>query len=82
MLDGKPELRLVEFLFSYRVPLPGTLKELHVLLIRRLGIVHEEVEAVLEVSYRRCSERIKLLFRLIGEALNLLGGVPLPPGRS
>ena len=77
MLDGQPELRLLEFLLPSRVTPSGTLEELHVLLVRRLGIVHEEVEAVLEVSYRGCSERIELLCRLLGEALNLLSGVPL-----
>ena len=77
MLDGLPELRLVEFLFLSRVTPSGTLEELHVLLICRLGIVHEEVEAVLEVSYRGCSEQVELLYRLVCEALNLLGGVPL-----
>ena len=41
------------------------------------GIIHEEVEAVLEVSYRGCSEYVELLYRLISEAQNLPGGVPL-----
>ena len=77
MLDGQPELRLVEFLFSSRVTPPGTLEKLHVLLIGRIGIVLEEVEAVLKVGHRRCSERVELLCRLIGETLDLLGGVPL-----
>jgi hypothetical protein len=77
LLDSQPELRLVEFLLLSRVTPSRTLEELHVLLIRRLGIVHEEVEAVLEVSHRGCSEQVELLYRLLGEAQNLLGGVPL-----
>ena len=64
MLDSQPELRLVELLLLSRVTPSGTLEELHVLLICRFGVVHEEVKAMLEVSYRVCSEWIQLLCRL------------------
>ena len=61
LLDSQPELRLVEFLLPSRVPLPGTLEDLHVLLIRHFGVFRGELEVVVEVGYRRCSERVKLL---------------------
>ena len=77
LLDGQPELRLVEFLLLSRVTPSRTLKELHVLLVCRFGVFHEEVEAVLKVSHRGCSERIKLLYRFLSETQNLLGAVPL-----
>ena len=40
-------------------------------------MIHEEVKAVLKVSHRGCSERVELLYRLLSETQNLLGGVPL-----
>ena len=61
LLDSQPELRLVEFLLPSRVPLPGTLEDLHVLLIRHFGVFRGELEVVVEIGYRRCSERVKLL---------------------
>ena len=77
LLDSQPELRLVEFLLPSRVTPPGTLKEFHILLVCRFWVVHEEVKAVLKVSHLGCSERIELLYRLLSETQNLLGGVPL-----
>ena len=67
LLDSQPELRLVEFLLPSRVPLPSTLEDLHVLLIRHFGVFRGELEVVVEVGYRRCSERVKLLFRKVAE---------------
>ena len=61
LLDGQPELRLVEFLLPSRVPPSSTLEELIVLLICRLGVFRVELEAVLDVGYRWGSERVKLL---------------------
>ena len=61
LLDSQPELRLVEFLLPSRVPLPSTLKDLHVLIIRHFGVFRGALEVVIKVGYRRCSERVKLL---------------------
>ena len=64
LLDGQPELRLIEFLLLSRVTPSGTLKELIVLLICRAGVLGLELEAVLDVGYRWGSERVKLLIKM------------------
>ena len=61
LLDGQPELRLVEFLLPSKVPPSRTLEELHVLLIRHFGEFSGELEVVVEVGYQWGSERVKLL---------------------
>ena len=64
LLDSQPELRLVVLLLLSRVTPSGTLKELIVLLICRVGVLGLEVEAVLDVGYRWGSERVKLLIEM------------------
>ena len=64
LLDGQPELRLVEFLLPSRVPLTCTLEELIVLLICCFRVLRLELETVVEVSDRWGSERIKLLIEV------------------
>ena len=72
MLDGQPELRLVEFLLPSRVLLTCTLEELIVLLICCFRVLCLELEAVLEVSDRWGSERIKLLIEVTSCQLRVL----------
>ena len=64
MLDGQPELRLVEFLLPSRVLLSSTLEELIVLLICCFRVLCLELEAVLDVGDRWGSERAKLLIEV------------------
>ena len=64
LLDGQPELRLVELLLPSRLLLSGTLKDLIVLLICRAGVLRLELEAVLDVGDRWGSERVKLLIEV------------------
>ena len=64
MLDGQPELRLVEFLLPSRVLLTCTLEELIVLLICYFRVLCLKLEAMLDVSDRWDGERIQLLIEV------------------
>ena len=64
MLDGQPELRLVEFLLPSRVLLPSTLEELIVLLVCRLRVHRLELEAVLHVGDDWWGKRVKMLIEM------------------
>ena len=72
LLDGQPELLLVELLCTSRLPLPGTLEELIVLLICSVGVLRLELEAVLDVGYGWGSERVKLLIEMTRFQLRVL----------
>ena len=72
LLDGQPELRLIELLLPSRLLLSGTLKDLIVLLICRAGVLRLELEAVLDVGYRWGSERVKLLIKVTRFQLRVL----------
>ena len=72
LLDGQPELLLVELLCTSRLPLPGTLEELIVLLICSVGVLRLELEAVLDVGYGWGSERVKLLIEITRFQLRVL----------
>ena len=72
LLDGQPELRLVELLLPSRVLLSGTLEDLIVLLIRRVRVLGLELEEVLHVSNRWASERVKLLIVMTSFHLRIL----------
>ena len=72
MLDGQPELRLVEFLHSSRVLFPSTFEQLHVLLICRFRVLCLELEEVLDVGNRWASERVKLLIVMTSFRLRVL----------
>ena len=72
MLDGQPELRLVEFLLPSRVLLTCTLEELIVLLICYFRVLCLELEAVLDVSDGWDSERIQLLIEVTSCQLRVL----------
>ena len=76
LLDRRPELRLIEVLRPSKVPQSGTLEELHVLLLCDLRVLCKEVTRVVEVRDHWPSERVELLFRLVGEALVLFDRVP------
>ena len=76
LLDRRPELRLIEVLQLSKVPLSGTLEELHLLLLCDLRVLCKEVTRVVEVRDHWPSERVELLFRLVGEALILFNRVP------
>ena len=73
LLDSQPELLLVEFLLSSRVPLPSTFEEVHVLLFCRLRVGCVEVTAVVEVGDHWSGELVKLLLRFEHEARVLMG---------
>jgi hypothetical protein len=72
LLDGQPELRLVEFLLPSRVLLSSTLEELIVLLICCFRVLCLELEAVLDVGNRWASERVKLLIVMTSFQLRVL----------
>ena len=72
LLDGQPELLLVELLCMSRLPPPGTLEELIVLLICSVGVLRLELEAVLDVGYGWGSERVKLLIEMTRFQLRVL----------
>ena len=64
LMDGQPELRLVELLLPSRVLLSGTLKELIVLLIRHVRVLGLELEAVLHVGDGWWGKRVKVLIEM------------------
>ena len=72
LLDGQPELRLVELLLPSRLLLSGTLKDLIVLLICRAGVHRLELEAVFHVGDGCGSERVKLLIEMTRSHLRVL----------
>ena len=72
LLDGQPELRLVELLLPSWILLSGTLKDLIVLLICRAGVLRLELEAGKDVGNRWASERVKLLKVMTSFQLRIL----------
>jgi hypothetical protein len=72
LLDGQPELRLVEFLHSSRVLSPSTFEQVHVLLICRFRVLCLELEAVLDVGNGWASEQVKLLIEMTSFQLRIL----------
>ena len=64
LLDGQPELRLVELLLPSRVLLSGTLEDLIVLLICRVRVLGLELEAVLHVGDGWWGKRVKVLIEM------------------